>query len=128
MDRRLLTPASGMFALETDSSIFGGVLPQLSRFFQVSIGAAGQMIPVCAIMFALRAPAIAALAAGICRKRLLSGDMGMLANASLGNCDRIEPSPRRRRSRDVLAHRQRRGYHARHARTLCSLCLSSSPA
>lgn len=43
MDRRLLVLAVGMFALGTDSFVVAGVLPEISRTFGVSIGAAGQM-------------------------------------------------------------------------------------
>lgn len=84
MDRRLLTLALGMFALGTDSFVFGGILPQIAKSFHVSIGAAGQMITVYAITFALLAPTIAALAAGISRKRLLLTGMGLFIVANLG--------------------------------------------
>ncbi|MFP6560157.1 MFS transporter [Paraburkholderia sp. B3] len=84
MDRRLLTLALGMFALGTDSFVFGGILPQLARSFHVGIGAVGQMITVYALTFALLAPTIAALAAGIARKRLLLAGMGIFVVANLG--------------------------------------------
>jgi predicted MFS family arabinose efflux permease len=38
MDRRLLVLALGMFALGTDSFVVAGVLPEISRHFQISIG------------------------------------------------------------------------------------------
>jgi MFS transporter, DHA1 family, inner membrane transport protein len=84
MDRRLLTLALGMFALGTDSFVFGGILPQIAKSFHVSIGAAGQMITVYAITFALLAPTIAALAAGISRKKLLLTGMGLFIVANVG--------------------------------------------
>ncbi|WP_042309741.1 MFS transporter [Paraburkholderia terrae] len=84
MDRRLLTLALGMFALGTDSFVFAGILPQLAKTFHVSIGAAGQMITVYAITFALLAPTIAALASSISRKKLLLGGMGLFIVANLG--------------------------------------------
>jgi MFS transporter, DHA1 family, inner membrane transport protein len=84
MDRRLLTLALGMFALGTDSFVFGGILPQLAKSFHVSIGAAGQMITVYAITFALLAPTIAALAAGVARKKMLLGGMGLFIVANIG--------------------------------------------
>ncbi|MEI5996302.1 MFS transporter [Paraburkholderia bengalensis] len=84
MDRRLLTLAVGMFALGTDSFVFAGILPQLSKYFHVSIGAAGQLITVYALTFALLAPTIAALAAGISRKKLLMIGMGIFIVANLG--------------------------------------------
>ena len=63
MDRRLLTLSLGMFALGTDSFVFAGILPEIARSFDVSIGAAGQLISVYAISYALLGPTIAALAA-----------------------------------------------------------------
>ncbi|SPB13826.1 major facilitator transporter [Caballeronia novacaledonica] len=84
MDRRLLTLALGMFALGTDSFVFGGILPSIAQYFHVSIGAAGQLITVYALTFALLAPTIAALAAGIPRKHLLLGGMGLFIVANIG--------------------------------------------
>jgi predicted MFS family arabinose efflux permease len=41
MDRRLLALTLGMFALGTDSFVVAGVLLEIARGFDVSIGAAG---------------------------------------------------------------------------------------
>lgn len=71
IDRRLLMLAVGMFSLGTDSFVVAGVLPQVSRAFHASIGAAGQMTTVYALAYAVLAPTIAALAASVPRKRLL---------------------------------------------------------
>jgi predicted MFS family arabinose efflux permease len=84
MDRRLLVLALGMFALGTDSFVVAGVLPQISHSFDVSIGAAGQMTTIYAITYALLAPTIAALAAGVPRKRLLLSGLGVFVAANLG--------------------------------------------
>jgi predicted MFS family arabinose efflux permease len=84
MDRRLMVLALGMFALGTDSFVIAGVLPQMARSFQVSVGAAGQMTTVYALAFALLAPIIAALAAGISRKGLLLAGLGVFVLANLG--------------------------------------------
>ena len=83
MDRRLLVLALGMFALGTDSFVVAGVLPEISRFFGVSISAAGQMTTVYAITYALLAPTIAALAAGIPRKSLLLAGLALFIIANL---------------------------------------------
>jgi predicted MFS family arabinose efflux permease len=83
MDRRLLILALGMFALGTDSFVVAGVLPQISHAFQVSIGSAGQMTTAYAITYAFLAPTIAALAAGIPRKKLLLGGLGLFVVANL---------------------------------------------
>lgn len=84
MDRRLLTLALGMFALGTDSFVFAGILPEIARSFDVSIGAAGQLISVYALSYALLAPTIAALAANVGRKRLLLSGIGLFVIANLG--------------------------------------------
>jgi predicted MFS family arabinose efflux permease len=83
MDRRLLILALGMFALGTDSFVVAGVLPQISRTFEVSIEAAGQMTTVYAITYALLAPVIAALAAGVRRKPMLFWSLALFVLANL---------------------------------------------
>lgn len=83
MDRRLLALALGMFALGTDSFVVAGVLPQIAHAFQVGIGSAGQMTTVYAITYALLAPTIAAVAAGIPRKRLLLSGLAIFVVANL---------------------------------------------
>src|ERR1700753_3165440 len=84
MDRRLLVLALGMFALGTDSFVVAGVWPEIARGFGVGIGAAGQMTTVYAVAFALLAPTVAALAAGIPRKQLLLTGLGVFVIANLG--------------------------------------------
>jgi MFS transporter, DHA1 family, inner membrane transport protein len=84
MDRRLLTLALGMFALGTDSFVFAGILPEIARSFHVSIGAAGQLITVYALSYALLGPTIAALAANVARKRMLLGGIGLFVLANVG--------------------------------------------
>jgi MFS transporter, DHA1 family, inner membrane transport protein len=83
MDRRLLVLALGMFALGTDSFVFAGILPEISHSFGVGIGAAGQLTTVYAVTFALLAPTLAALTAGVSRKRLLLSGMGLFVVANL---------------------------------------------
>ena len=83
MDRRLFVLALGMFALGTDSFVVAGVLPQISHTFNVSIGAAGQMTTVYAVTYALLAPTIAALAAGVNRKAMLLSGLGVFVVANV---------------------------------------------
>jgi DHA1 family inner membrane transport protein len=83
MDRRLLVLALGMFALGTDSFVLAGVLPQISQFFAVPVSAAGQMTTIYAITYALLAPTIAALAAGVPRKTLLLAGLALFILANL---------------------------------------------
>ncbi|SDD41424.1 MFS transporter [Paraburkholderia lycopersici] len=83
MDRRLLVLALGMFALGTDSFVVAGILPQISRAFHASIGAAGQMTTAYALTYALLAPTIAALAAGVPRKKLMLVGLGLFVVSNL---------------------------------------------
>src|ERR1700744_2065019 len=83
MDRRLLVLALGMFALGTDSFVVAGVLPEISRHFHISIGAAGQMTTAYAITYALLAPLIAAVAAHIPRKAMLLTGLSIFVVANL---------------------------------------------
>jgi predicted MFS family arabinose efflux permease len=83
MDKRLFALALGTFALGTDSFVIAGVLPAISRTFEVSIAAAGQMTTVYALAYALLSPTIAALAASVPRKRLLVGGLFLFVVANL---------------------------------------------
>lgn len=84
MDKRLLTLSLGMFALGTDSYVIAGVLPEMARTFDVDVGTAGQLTSVYAITFALLAPTIAAIAAGVPRKRMLLSGLAVFLLANLG--------------------------------------------
>jgi MFS transporter, DHA1 family, inner membrane transport protein len=83
MDRRLVVLALGMFALGTDSFVVAGILPEIARTFQVSIGAAGQMTTVYAVTFAIMGPSLAALMAHIPRKPLLLAGLIVFVVANL---------------------------------------------
>ena len=82
MDRRLLVLAAGMFAIGTDSFVVAGILPQVSKSLDVSIGVAGQMVTLYALSYALLSPVIAATAAHWPRKRLLLAGLAVFV---LGN-------------------------------------------
>jgi predicted MFS family arabinose efflux permease len=83
MDRRLLTLGLGMFALGTDSFVVAGVLPEISRAFDVSIGAAGQLTTVYALAYAILSPTTAAIFAHIDRKKLMLSGLGIFILANL---------------------------------------------
>lgn len=83
MDRRLLVLAIGMFALGTDSYVVAGVLPEIARAFDVSIGAAGQMTTIYAVTFALLSPTIAAIAAPVPRKNMLIAGAAVFVLANI---------------------------------------------
>lgn len=84
MDKRLLMLALGMFALGTDSFVVAGVLPAISHTFHIPAGLAGQLTTVYAIAYALLSPTIAALAAGVPRKKLMLSGLGVFVVANLG--------------------------------------------
>jgi predicted MFS family arabinose efflux permease len=83
MDRRLLVLALGMFALGTDSFVVAGVLPEISQFFHVSIGAAGQLTTVYAVAYGLLSPTAAAAFAHVERKKLMLSGLGIFILANL---------------------------------------------
>ncbi|MFJ5296980.1 MFS transporter [Pseudomonas sp. NPDC088368] len=84
MDQRLLILALGMFALGTDSFVVAGVLPQIAHSFDISLAAAGQMMTVYALTYALLAPLIATFAASVPRKQLLLSGLAIFVIANLG--------------------------------------------
>lgn len=83
MDPRLFVLALGMFALGTDSFVVAGVLPQIAHSFDVSIGAAGQLVAVYAVTLAILAPTVAALASDVRPKRLLLAGLLVFVVANL---------------------------------------------
>lgn len=83
MDRRLLVLALGMFALGTDSFVVAGLLPEIARQYNISVGVAGQMTTVYAVTIAVLAPVLAAAAAYVDRKRLLLSGLAIFIVANL---------------------------------------------
>ncbi|MEV4439260.1 MFS transporter [Streptomyces sp. NPDC049577] len=71
MRLRLLLLALGTFAVGTDTMVTAGILGQVARDLDVSVPAAGQMVTVFALAYALLAPVLAALTARWPRRRLL---------------------------------------------------------
>ncbi len=77
MDRRLLVLAAGMFAVGTDNFVVAGILPSISTSLNTSASAAGQMVSIYALSFAILAPVVAAVAGGWSRKFLLLSALGI---------------------------------------------------
>ncbi len=75
MDMRLVTLALGTFAIGTDGFVVAGILPGVSRDLGVGIEAAGQMITVYALAYAVTTPVMAALTAHWPRRRVLGGGL-----------------------------------------------------
>lgn len=75
MDMRLITLALGTFAIGTDSFVVAGILPEVSQSLDVSIEAAGQMITVYALAYALMTPVMATLTAHWPRRLVLGSGL-----------------------------------------------------
>lgn len=71
IDGRLLVLALGMFAMGTDNFVVAGILPDVARSLDTTVSAAGLMVTVYALSFAVLAPVVAVLAGGWPRKTLL---------------------------------------------------------
>ena len=81
--RRVYLLAIGSFAIGTDTFVTAGVLPAISADLHVSVAAAGQLVTVFAVAFAVFAPLAAALLAGVPRRRLLLAALVVFAAANV---------------------------------------------
>jgi predicted MFS family arabinose efflux permease len=63
--------ALGTFAVGTEGFMIAALLPMISRSVSVSIQAAGQLVTVFALVYALSSPILTALTASMSRRRLL---------------------------------------------------------
>src|SRR5580704_2079240 len=63
--------ALGTFATGTESFMIAALLPGLARDLSVTIAAAGQLMTVFGLTYALSSPVLSALSAGIGRRNLL---------------------------------------------------------
>jgi len=68
---RLLILALGTFAIGTEAFVIAGVLPGIAADLGVSVPAAGQLVTLFAIAYAVAAPVMATLTAAVERRRLL---------------------------------------------------------
>ncbi|WP_336208629.1 MFS transporter [Nonomuraea sp. LPB2021202275-12-8] len=82
MNRRLYPLAVGNFAVGTGMFVTAGLLPPISRDLHVSTAAAGQLMTVFALAYALLSPLLAALTAQLSRRTLLLVALGVFV---LGN-------------------------------------------
>jgi MFS transporter, DHA1 family, inner membrane transport protein len=71
LDIRIYLLALGTFAIGTDVFVIAGILPMIAGDLGVSIEAAGQMVTVYALTYALGSPILAALAAQWRRERVI---------------------------------------------------------
>ncbi|GAA0413573.1 MFS transporter [Streptomyces luteireticuli] len=82
MRLRLLLLALGTFAVGTDSMVMAGILDGIAGDLGVSVPAAGQLVSVFALSYALLAPVLATLTARWDRRRLLLTAMGVFTVAN----------------------------------------------
>jgi DHA1 family inner membrane transport protein len=71
-DGRILLLALGTFAVGTDVFVIAGILPQIARDLSVSVEAAGQMVTVYALTYALGSPLLAAVTVRWRRERIIA--------------------------------------------------------
>jgi predicted MFS family arabinose efflux permease len=77
MNSRLYPLAAGNFAIGTGMFVTAGLLPPISADLKISVSAAGQLMTVFALAYAVLSPILAALTARLSRKRLLLLAMGV---------------------------------------------------
>ncbi|MFF3075166.1 MFS transporter [Kitasatospora sp. NPDC057936] len=82
MPVRLLLLALGTFAVGTDSMVVAGILGPVAADLGVSVPAAGQLVTVFALGYALLAPVLAALTARWPRRRLLLAALAVFTAAN----------------------------------------------
>ena len=83
LDIRIYLLALGTFAIGTDVFVIAGILPMIARDLGVSVEAAGQMVTVYALTYALGSPILAALAARWRRERVILLALAGFATADL---------------------------------------------
>lgn len=82
MNTRLLTLALGTFAIGTDSFVVAGILPDVAQSLGIPVAAAGQLITVYALAYAVMTPVMATWTASWPRKHVLLGGLAVFV---LGN-------------------------------------------
>ncbi|MBA3471650.1 MAG: MFS transporter [Rubrobacter sp.] len=83
MDLRLLVLALGTFAIGTGSFVFAGLLGDVAGDLSVSVGTAGQLITVYAIVYAVGSPVLVTVTGAVARRRLLVLSLAVFAGANV---------------------------------------------
>jgi MFS transporter, DHA1 family, inner membrane transport protein len=83
VDLRLLVLALGTFAIGTGSFVFAGLLGDVAEDLSVSVGAAGQLITLYAIVYAVGSPVLVTLTGAVARRRLLIFSLAVFAGANV---------------------------------------------
>ena len=86
MNYRLFILALGTFAIGTEGFMIAGVLPMLAQDLHVSLPAAGQLVTVFSIVYAIGSPLLAIAAGRVERRTMFLGSLLLfaLANALCG--------------------------------------------
>lgn len=80
---RLILLALGTFAIGTGSFVFAGLLGAVAEDLAVSVGAAGQLITVYAVVYAVGSPVLVTLTGGVARRTLLVWSLVVFAAANV---------------------------------------------
>ncbi len=80
---RLLILALGTFAIGTEGFVIAGVLPLIATDLRVSVAAAGQLVTLFALAYAVAAPVLATLTAAMPRRPLLVTAMAAFTAANV---------------------------------------------
>src|SRR3954469_292959 len=73
----------GAFAIGTEGFMIAGLLPALARDLSVDVPAAGHLVTVFSLTYAIAAPVMAVLTARVERRRVLTVAMGGFAVSNL---------------------------------------------
>lgn len=80
---RLIWLALGAFAVGTETFVISALLPAIASDLKVSVAAAGQIVTIFALTYAVGAPLLAIAGGSIDRRRLLTACLALFAIANL---------------------------------------------
>lgn len=75
--------ALGTFAVGTEGFMIAAILPTISYSLSVTVAAAGQLVTIFALVYAVSSPVLTALTASFSRRTLLMGSLAAFALANL---------------------------------------------
>ena len=79
MNVRILLLALGSFVIGTETFMIAGLLPEIADAFHVSVSAAGQLVTVYSLVYAVGSPVLMTIAGRAERRRLLAGSLLLFA-------------------------------------------------
>ncbi|MDH6134291.1 DHA1 family inner membrane transport protein [Kitasatospora sp. MAA4] len=82
--RQVMVLAFGTFAVGTDAFVIAGLLPDISRSLHIDVAAAGQLVTVFSIAYAVLSPVLAALTGRWPRRRVLVTALLVFAVGNVG--------------------------------------------